>query len=369
MKHVKLIKFIFFLLLFTVLFTCSKNPAKYQMPNDPRAYTWTVDTLLFYQHNIGWATTLNRLWGSSPRDVYAVGHCTDLWGEIYHFNGEKWNVLKEIRSVDKYYDELVNIFGFSKNDVWIVGNIDYGIGNNRRMGNSIIHFDGTGWYKVFNSSLDTTYRELTSIWGSSPDDIWFGGCWGDMYHWDGQTVTQDTMPFDVKDYMAENRLIASIHHIAGFKDKGLYAVFTGVRVKDDIERDYLMQHTNKGWVFRDSLNSYIDIWMSPTGRLYVANFYGVYEWNGSSLTPLFTDICAWAVYGTDDNHIFAVGRESWTGNGGVAYFNGNTWHILKECSLPEITYTDIWTDGEEVFVTGIPEHYVSTVILHGKMEY
>jgi len=88
----------------------------------------------------------------------------------------------------------------------------------------------------------------------------------------------------------------------------------------------------------------------------------------SGLTPLFTDICAWAVFGTDDNHIFAVGRDTWEGNGGVAYFNGKSWHMLKECSLPKITYTDVWTDGEEVFVTGTPGNEASTVILHGKME-
>jgi len=33
-----------------------------------------------------------------------------------------------------------------------------------------------------------------------------------------------------------------------------------------------------------------------------------------------------------------------------------------------MTYTDVWTDGDEVFVTGQPANEASTVILHGKMK-
>jgi len=295
MKPLNLFKYIIFIMLIALILSCRKNPAIYQMPNDPRAYTWTVDTLKYYnKYNFMEGVLLNRLWGSSSNDVYAIGPSSDLWHQMYHYDGEKWSVVKEVRSVDHSYDGLYNIFGFNKNDVWAVGDLDYGIGDDRRMGNSIIHFDGTGWHKVYTSDLDSMYRGLYSIWGASPDDIWFGGCWGDMYHWDGTTVTKDTMPFDIKNYIGENGTIDEFHSIAGYPGKGTYAVFLGARGYDDI--DYLMQHTDKGWVFRDSLNSYVDLWMSPSGRLYVANFWGVYEWNGTGLTPLFTDICAWAVF-------------------------------------------------------------------------
>jgi len=260
MKPLNLFKYIIFIMLIALILSCRKNPAIYQMPNDPRAYTWTVDTLLFYQHNIGWATTLNRLWGSSPNDVYAVGLCTSAGGRMYHFNGEKWQYSKKVRVIGQNGPySITNIFGFSSDDIWAVGYQDPGDIYEDLYQNLIMHYNGVEWNKVYGSEPDTMYRELTSIWGSSPDDIWFGGCWGDMYHWDGQTVTQDTMPFDVKDYMAENSMVAEFHSITGYPGKGIYAIFFGT--KGDI--DYLMQHTDKGWVFRDSLNSYVDLWMSP----------------------------------------------------------------------------------------------------------
>jgi len=122
MKLLTLFKYMIFVILISAVFTCRKNPAKYQIPNDPRAYTWTVDTLLFYQHNIGWATTLNRLWGSSPHDVYAVGWCTSVGGQMYHFDGEKWKHSKEVRVIgENGHYSISNIFGFSKNNVWVVG--------------------------------------------------------------------------------------------------------------------------------------------------------------------------------------------------------------------------------------------------------
>ncbi len=65
---------------------------------------------------------------------------------------------------------LTSVWGTSKNDVWVVGSAG-----------TIIHFDGTEWK---STSVETT-RTLFSVGGSGPDDVWIVGTYGTIYHGPG----------------------------------------------------------------------------------------------------------------------------------------------------------------------------------------
>ncbi|MBM4172679.1 MAG: hypothetical protein FJ214_12475, partial [Ignavibacteria bacterium] len=56
-----------------LIFTNSCNSPTEPEPiyKDPLTMTWTVDTL---EYPDAFQTTLSSIWGSSPNDVYAVGH-------------------------------------------------------------------------------------------------------------------------------------------------------------------------------------------------------------------------------------------------------------------------------------------------------
>ena len=74
-------------ILFTIsllsLTNCKENSINGDDNLEPgrRDYTWTVDTL-----NIPF-TSLTRIWGSSPMDVWAIGPGGDADKTIYHFDG------------------------------------------------------------------------------------------------------------------------------------------------------------------------------------------------------------------------------------------------------------------------------------------
>ncbi|HED36957.1 MAG TPA: hypothetical protein ENI76_01720, partial [Ignavibacteria bacterium] len=75
-----------------IIQSCSNgsSPIQPQPPKDPRTYTWTADTLYL----VGNAQTLmRRIWGSSPKDVYAVGWA-DRNGPMWHYDGNKWTFVK-----------------------------------------------------------------------------------------------------------------------------------------------------------------------------------------------------------------------------------------------------------------------------------
>jgi len=304
MKNIQRSLYTIIAVIFILSASCRKNPAGFTMPDDPRAYTWSVDTLTYTSHYIDWYTGVFNLWGSSAQNIYAVGHCTAAGGAMYRFDGAAWQPDKKIRNIKGY--DLQTVFGFGSSDVWAGGGRSKGVYDPDELNEPnvwkdlIVHYNGSTWEDALISEPDTILKLVTSIWGSAPDDVWFGASWGNMYHWDGTTFTKDSLLFDINKYVSQ-QMLTTFHSMTGYLGKGVYAVLLGTKG----DREYLVERKSDGWVFKDSLNSYLDIWMSPSGRLYVANFGGVYEWNGSGLTALVPDICAWAVYGTDDNHIFA----------------------------------------------------------------
>jgi len=350
--------------IFILSASCRKNPAGFTLPNDPRVYTWTADTLLYYdRHGIDWATSVFKLWGSSAHDVYAVGYCTDWDGQMYHYNGITWSPETKVHKVWNW-NIMKDIFGFSEDDVWAAAGGEFGYGESTNWTSQILHFNGSSWEKVFESEHDTSwYRVLFSVWGSSPESIWFGGCYGDMFFWNGTEVKKDSLLFDSNKYVS-NHYVTRFNAIAGYPGKGVYAILSGTKAC----RQYLVERKTEGWDIVGGHNLYSDIWMSPSGRLYTGSIHGVFEWNGSSLVPIYTDIHCTAVFGTDDDHIFAVGRTADYQYSEIVYYNGHSWHSLPECRMRAVDFFDVWTDVEEVFISGEPDNEWSTIILHGTME-
>ena len=180
------------------------------------------------------------MWGSSPRDVWAVG----TRGALFHFDGEGWRSLpcqgevvqhlgiwgadagavwvaasggKVLRWDGQSWTReqlptsttLMGVHGTSRRDVWIVG----------RKG-LIVHRDGGEWkpvesgvrrdlYRVWAARRDLawavgdagtllrwngrrwareelgTVSPLTTVWGSSARDVWVGALSGQVFRWDG----------------------------------------------------------------------------------------------------------------------------------------------------------------------------------------
>ncbi len=56
-----------------------------------RDYVWSIDTMVF---NIALPppdnVSIHCIWGSSPRDVWAVGQSDTRAGELWHYNGVQW---------------------------------------------------------------------------------------------------------------------------------------------------------------------------------------------------------------------------------------------------------------------------------------
>lgn len=164
---------------------------------------------------------LNRLWGTSPSDVWAVGE----GGTILHFDGARWS-----RVASGTNDSLVAIGGRGPGDAWAIGKgrtvlrlsggawrkVDLPkLENDEELADLLVLPNGEGWIVGGMTKKSVTGDELTShclvghldgtaaaawkidvdegcgplarVWGRTPDDVWADG--GNIVHWNGRYLT------------------------------------------------------------------------------------------------------------------------------------------------------------------------------------
>lgn len=106
---------------------------------------------------------LFAVWASAPNDVFAVGSK----GTIIHYNGSTWEVMQT-----GWNKNLYDVWGFGSNDVFACG------GNNPTVGDTskplLLHYDGNTWESLLDT-INYPERSIETVWGSSPDNIFFQG--------------------------------------------------------------------------------------------------------------------------------------------------------------------------------------------------
>ncbi|MDD5307963.1 MAG: hypothetical protein PHU25_11635 [Deltaproteobacteria bacterium] len=193
---------------------------------------------------------LTKIWGESASDVFAVGGGL-MSSVIRHFDGSAWSQM-----TGGGQGQLLDVWGRSGNDVYAVGY------------RSIVHYDGAAWSAVDTGSVDLTLLTLKGVWGSASDDVFVVG--SDVtgntavaLHYDGTSWQQmDLSAFAIG---------ADLHSLAGRSATEVYAVGASGDAGLGLRWD------GTGWVrmngpFDFSLN---DVWVAPTGEIYVAGDGGV----------------------------------------------------------------------------------------------
>jgi len=113
----------------------------------------------WYYMESGTEEHLRGVWGTSATDVFAVGDK----GTIIHYDGTKWSLMDSGLTDSDYVDyvELNDVFGFSSNDVYVVGeNFDP----------LILHYDGLFWsslpWALNAPNVSLFPYAFRHIWGS-----------------------------------------------------------------------------------------------------------------------------------------------------------------------------------------------------------
>ncbi|MCL5029946.1 MAG: hypothetical protein M1480_13115 [Bacteroidetes bacterium] len=337
-----------------VIAACKDKGTEPPVIKNPRDYNWTMDTLSLP----GSAQTMMRsVWGSSPNDVFAVGHNDQGHGKIWHFDGNKWT---EVRPSVNGAIDLFSIYGFSQNNIWAVGERIYDdpIKNVITDSSLIIHYDGTKWSEVeINRG-----GPLIDIKGSSPNDIWASGVDKTVYHYDGVNWTKDTVITQLFSKSFPFNSVASINGIT-------YLIGLSMS-KNYFEEDYFLSYKNNSWTVIDSLEVSSQpkwgsafLWVSPQNILYSCGDGGIFKWNGNSwinVYPLSNIISK--IMGTSEQSIFAVQ------SGHVFHYNGSDMYEFKQVANDNVIYIGLWVFQSDVFIVGytLGGFPNNTIVLHGR---
>jgi hypothetical protein len=335
-------------------------------PKDPRTYTWTVDTLAYPG---SFQTTMRDIWASAPNNVYVVGRNDQAgWGTMYHFDGSRWTPVRLLvnqgGTIGRGFD-LSAICGFAPNDIYAVGNYIYDNPNpppNFLDSSLIIHFDGVQWRE---QTVVPNGRQLLDVWGASRNDVWACGVGGLLLHFDGANWLKDSISMSVPPNGS-----FQLGHLMG---RGSLVWMMGVVFDYNLvtETHYFFARTQQMW---NVVNSFrigggqsehkwgaAGMWTGPLGVLYSVGA-GVFRLDGDTWTRFFSSAGLTAMNGINEQSLFVVGFL-----GKVFHYNGSDWYQFTQLENPNVVYTGVCTDGNEVFIVGYTfDAPQKTVVLHGR---
>jgi len=230
--------------------------------------------VIFHNDGSGWSpvdtgnnSTLHSIWGTSPIDVYAVGDD----GVVLHYDGKEWSLVAaatqdtlqdisgtepRVMTVDTFGSILADPFtnshesGVALRSIW--GSSDADIFVTGEAG-AVLHYDGSSWTPMTSN----TSQWLNSVWGSSGKNVFAVGENGTIIHYDG-----------TKWSVMESGTTVALHSVWGSSREDVFAVgASGV----------ILHFNGTAWSTISSgttvrLN---DVWVSPRSEVYAVGEDGI----------------------------------------------------------------------------------------------
>ena len=157
--------------------SCNDNPVApgNEPPPGRRDYEWSVDTLISPM----WL--VEKMWGSSPQNVWVIGGGGGAMERIWHYDGNSWRHPEGIERVGPSHA----IYGLGENKMW-VGGVD----------GQITFYDGNSWTESYRyTPKNSAFTSIEDIYGHNENDVYAVGLYalddgsnqtrGFILHYDG----------------------------------------------------------------------------------------------------------------------------------------------------------------------------------------
>jgi hypothetical protein len=338
-------KKIILILLSTILLTqnsCDDNPVNgNDIQPGRRDYVWTVDTL-----NIPF-TNLTRIWGSSPKDVWAIGPGGDADKTIYHFDGEKWKTDGISRPLAP-----TAIYGFGPNSLWIGGR-----------GGEFWFYNGNSWTKKSVLTIEGyDWISIENIWGDSPSNIYAVGFAESSETYKGVIVKYDGIQWhNVETSVMRNSFIKIQR---GTKTSSNYFLL-GIRFEqffEDTTYIYEFDGINLTTIYKGLANSSeIGGIENINGEMYFLNGSKILKYVNNSFRLFLQINEPAAIWGRNEKDIF-LGLSD-----GIAHYNGSNVEYLYEFNAG-ITLTGAMLFEKEIFVLVYDFNNALNLVIRGKLD-
>lgn len=347
------------LFVFLIILSCTEqgtNPP-IEQPKDPREMTWTADTLA-YPESI--QTLMSNILAFNSKDIFIYGHEFFAKGNIYHYDGGKW----EVYDLNKYLGgyNVLKMIAFNRNNIW-------GVGDRGSKDGLIFNYDGSTWTE--KNAYAKYYPPLVSIAGENANEFYACGRYGIVWYYKNGNWLADTVKITRPpntDYVLSSIAVNNNEvFIIGF----IYSTI----MEFNWNKQYFIRGKYKNFTVVDSMDftkdNPIQRWgvgeliKGQNGKLYSRGPRGLYEWNGTYWQNFHQQIYHWGLSVFNDNFILTLGK------GGAEYYDGESWIDLGLTVLnkyKDVSFRAAWTDGKELFLVGntFNSQPQKTIVLHGK---
>ncbi len=303
------------------------------------------------------------LWGSSERDIYILGNlaCFAEY-DLMHFDGWSWQPVQVSKSNEASLSANC-IIGFSANNIWMAGTAPI---SDQNLVDMIWRYNGIDWSRLPPPYLIRSNGYLSTMYGDRPDNIWAGGNYGTLYHYNGTFWSRDSLnipnPLPLEE--ADKFVITTI---TGDPNHGYY-LKASARSSAGGVKDYLFKHEKFQWSCIDSGWDYRvgRIYISPEGTLFGGG-NNIYRWDGQYWRGFYGGMDNYVndLHVINDIKIFATinGPVSST----LAFYDGRNWVEYDELTVTGIWYYDVLYINREIFVLGQTEYgKIYSIVWHGR---
>jgi len=269
----------------------------------------------------------NNIWAVG--EIYmrdSLGRCDPNAYNAVHWDGSKWE-LKRIyhysscNPVD--YPPFSSIIAFSEKDIVLTS------------GGSI------GWFNGKTNRTDCGIRPLLTgainkLWGTSSNDLYAVGDYGNIAHWNGSRWTKIESGTDVRLTDVWGNIRENTVYVSGYNVTDGRSLILKIEKGGTTRKIYEVDRFNPRWDTRkkDTLCGMVSsIWINSKSVLWSATTSGVYrtinfkEKNIDKLSwePNYIIGFLERIRGTSYNNIFVCGHF-----GTLAHWNGNSWKHFTE---------------------------------------
>lgn len=199
---------------------------------------------------------------------------------------------------------------------------------------AMIHRKGTGDFESIETGVA---RTIYGMWGTDKLNVYGVGTKGAVFAWAGNGWTQQAN-FTQEDLHAVHGIDANTVWTVG--NMGTVGAFDGVGWKkvEVLETQTYLKNANfKGVFVVDSgVPGKPDVWIAGNQSIYKYGEYGG-KWGVKRYNP-YAPINAWAIHGSDKDHIWAVGY-----TGRIVHWDGKIWK--QQQSGTSIALRGVWAHG------------------------
>jgi hypothetical protein len=215
--------------------------------------------------------------------LFTSAGCSSATGPITTSSPGRRDYTWTVDTLNIPYTVLTSMWGSSPTDVWAVGTGD--------KDKNIFHFTGEKWV---NDGISRSLNPA-AVFGFSSNNVWFGSMGNSIWHYDGNTLSK------FQDYIIPNYPWAGIQNIWGDNPDNVYAV--GVADSNNFRKGVIQHFSGSQWVtiYTSSGNSiyenFIKIYRSnSTDRnYYILSYYGndadtskIYQFDGAKLKEIYS---------------------------------------------------------------------------------